>query len=92
MSYLHMGIGLANILLLTVILYYFYQSYREVHSKFALGLVFFAAVLLLNGFFIFPMFLEMLAPAHACPYEPFYTIAGGFELLALTILLVIVRE
>lgn len=92
MNYLHVGITIANIILLAVILYYFYQTYREVKSKFALGLVFFAAILLVNGFFIFPMFYELFSPSHTCPYEPYYTIAGGLEFVALLILLYLVRE
>ncbi len=91
MNYLHAGIGVLNLILIFVILYYFYQAYREVRSKFALGLVLFAVVLLINGFFLFPMFYELVSPSHTCPYDPYYTIAGGFELIALLILLKLVR-
>jgi hypothetical protein len=92
MSYLHAAIIIANILVLSLILYYFYLIYRDVRSKFALGLVFFAGILLLNGFFLLPMFYEMFTPTHSCPYEPFYIMAGGLEFVALTILLILVRK
>src|SRR3972149_1072278 len=91
MSYLHAAITVANIILLAVILYYFYQTYREVRSTFALGLVFFAGILLINGFFILPMFYELFAPAHVCPYEPYFTVASSLEFVALSILLILVR-
>jgi hypothetical protein len=92
MSYLHAVIIIANIILLSIIFFYFYLTYREVRSKFALGLVFFSGILLLNGFFLLPMFYELFAPTHSCPYEPFYIIAGGLEFVALAILLVLVRK
>ena len=68
-----------------------YQAYRDVRSRFALGLILFAVVLLINGVFLFPMFYELFSPTHTCPYDPYYTIAGGFELIALLILLNLVR-
>jgi hypothetical protein len=68
------------------------MTYREVKSKFALGLVLFSGILLLNGFFLLPMFYEMFTPNHSCPYEPFYIIAGGLEFLALAILLILVKK
>lgn len=92
MSYLHAVITIANIILLALLVYYFYQSYKDVKSKFALGLVLFALVLLLNGFFILPMFYELFTPSHSCPYDPYYTAAGVFEFLALLILLYLIRE
>lgn len=91
MNSIHVIIGGLNILLIFLILYYFYQTYREVKSKFALGLVLFAFVLLINGFFIFPMFYELFTTSHTCPYDPYYTIAGGLELIALLILLKLVK-
>ncbi|GBE18529.1 hypothetical protein BMS3Abin16_01133 [archaeon BMS3Abin16] len=92
MSYLHAVVTIANIVLLALLVYYFYQSYKDVKSKFALGLVFFAVVLLMNGFFLLPMFYEIFTPSHSCPYDPYYTLAGIFEFFALIILLYIVRE
>ena len=44
MSTLYTGLTLANIVLILILLYYFYQTYREVKSKFALGLVIFSIV------------------------------------------------
>ncbi len=92
MSYLHAVIALGNVILLGIIIYFFYMTYREAKSKFALGLVLFGVVFLLNGFFTLPMVYELFTPSHACPYDPFYTIAGGFEFIALLILLYLVRR
>jgi hypothetical protein len=92
MYYLHAGITIVNIVLLTIILYYFYKTYREVKSRFSRGLMIFGAVLLINAILLFPLFYKLFTPSHMCPYEPFYTIAGGFEFVALLILLNLVRE
>jgi Gpi18-like mannosyltransferase len=92
MDGIYTGITLANIALILILLYYFYQTYKEVKSKFALGLVVFAIVLLVNAVFMCPLFQAMFIGEHACPYTPYYTIAGGFEFVALLILIYLVRK
>lgn len=92
MNMLHTVISLSNMFLLIIILYYFYQTYRNVGSRFALGLTLFGSLLLLNALIALPMLYEALTPAHICPYEPFYTLAGGFQLLAILVLFKLVRN
>lgn len=92
MSGLYTGITVANIILILILLYYFYQSYKEVRSRFTLGLVIFAGVLLVNAVFLCPVFFSLFTPEHACPYTPYYTIAGGFQFAALLILIYLARE
>jgi hypothetical protein len=92
MSYLHAVIALGNVILLVIILYFFYMTYREYKSKFALGLLLFGIVFLLNGFFTLPMVYELFTVSHICPYDPYYTIAGGLEFIALLILIYLIRE
>ena len=45
-------IGIGNIALLASLFYIYWQSYREIKSKFNLGLIFFAAFLLLQSLFL----------------------------------------
>jgi hypothetical protein len=92
MSSLHIAITLSNIVLLLILLYYFYQTYREVKSKFALGLVIFSIVLLVNAVLQCPLFFFLFTERGYCPYSPYYAVAAGFEFIALVILLYLVRE
>ena len=83
---------MANIVLLTVLLFYVYRIYQEVKSKFALGLIIFVLVLLVNGIFQCPIFYKLFIPEQNCPYIPYYTVAGIFEFIALLILIYLVRK
>lgn len=46
------AIGIGNICLLLVLFRIYWQNYREIKSKFNLGLIFFALFLLAQGFFM----------------------------------------
>jgi hypothetical protein len=83
---------LANIVLILVLLFLFYQSYREVRSKFTLGLMIFAVVLLVNAIVQCPVFYTLFTPEEHCPFTPYYTVASGFQFIALLILIYLVRE
>lgn len=45
-------IGIGNIVLLGSLFYIYWQNYREIKSKFNLGLIFFATFLLLQSLFL----------------------------------------
>ena len=94
MSTLYTGLTLANIVLILILLYYFYQTYREVKSKFALGLVIFSIVFLVNAILRCPVFYLLFnhSPEPSCPYTFYYTVSAGFEFIALLILIYLVRE
>ncbi len=92
MYQIYAALTLANIALVLILLYYFYQTYKEVKSKFALGLIIFALVFLLNAVLRCPVFYSLLTQEHSCPYVPIYTLAAGFEFIALLILIYLVRK
>ena len=83
---------LANIVLILVLLYIFYQSYKEVKSRFTLGLMIFAVVLLVNAVVQCPIFYTLFTAEKQCPFTPYYTVASGFQFIALLILIYLVRE
>jgi hypothetical protein len=89
---LHTVFTLANIGLILILLFYFYKSYRQIRSRFTLGLMIFAIVFLVNAIFRCPLFQLLFITGQNCPYTPYYTIASGFEFVALLILLYLVRE
>jgi hypothetical protein len=89
---LYSVLTLINIVFVLILLYYFVQTYREVKSKFSLGLAIFALVYLVNAILRCPAFYFLFTPEHSCPYNPYYTIAAGFEFVALVILIYLVRK
>lgn len=50
--YIAAAIGIANICLLLILLRIYWQNYSEIKSKFNMGLIFFAAFLLLQSLFL----------------------------------------
>lgn len=50
--YIAAVIGIGNIALLASLFYIYWQNYREIKSKFNLGLIFFAAFLMLQSLFL----------------------------------------
>ena len=80
-----------NAILVAIIMYHFVQSYKQVKSRFTLGLLLFSSILLVQVIFSLPVtFLSGLA----CPPEAvmFHIISNSFELVALLIFLYIIRE
>jgi len=88
----HTLLTLANIVLILVLLYIFYQSYKEIKSRFTLGLMIFAVVLLVNAVIQCPVFYTLFTIEEHCPFTPYYTVASGFQFIALLILIYLVRE
>jgi hypothetical protein len=92
MDLLHTGLTSLNIILILILIYYFYQSYIEVGSRFTLGLLIFSVVFLVNAIFRCPVFISFFTDADSCPYTLYYTVAAGFEFVALLTLIYLVRE
>ncbi len=83
---------IGNVVLLIILLYLFWQSYRTVRSEFALGLVIFALILLIDAILSCPLFYSLLGPRGQCPVELFHATAAAFEFAALVVLLYLVRK
>lgn len=81
-----------NIILVIILLYYFLGVYRDIKSKFALGLVLFSLIFLVNALLRCPIFYTLFSTGQSCPYSPYYTAASGFEFLALLTLVYVVRK
>ncbi len=82
---------ITNAILVAIIMYHFVQSYKQVKSKFTLGLLLFSSILLVQVIFSLPV---TILSGIACPPEAvtFHIISNSFELMALLIFLYIVRE
>ena len=89
---LYMAATIGNIILLSILLYLFWQSYKAVKSEFALGLVIFALILMINAILSCPIFFSVLGASGPCPVEIFHAIAAVFEFVALGVLLYLVRK
>jgi len=82
---------IANAILVAIIMYHFIQNYKAVKSKFTLGLLLFASILLVQVVFSLPViFISVIA------YPPeamiFHVISNSFEFVALLIFLNIIKE
>jgi hypothetical protein len=80
-----------NAILVAIIMYHFVQSYKQVKSRFTLGLLLFSSILLVQVIFSLPV---TILSGIACPPEAvtFHIISNSFELVALLIFLYIIRE
>ncbi|WP_455280176.1 hypothetical protein [[Eubacterium] cellulosolvens] len=80
-----------NAILVAIIMYHFVQSYKQVKSRFTLGLLLFSSILLVQVIFSLPV---TILSGIACPPEAvmFNIISNSFELVALLIFLYIIRE
>lgn len=94
-------IGTANVILLIGLLYTYWKTYKQIKSKFTIGLLYFASFLLLQNIAItFATVLPLLIPI--IPYKvPYYDLDRphiGFlfvnmvQLIALSILYRITKE
>ena len=99
--YTSVAIGTANVILLIGLLYAYWKTYKEIKSKFTIGLLYFASFLLLQNIAItFASALPLLLPH--IPYNvPSYDLDRphiGFlfvnlvQLIALSILYKITKE
>lgn len=79
-----------NIILLIALLYVFAQSYREVKSRFTLGLIIFVLIFLLDAVFSCPLLYSVLGSIQQCPVEGFHAAASAFEFIGLGVLLYLV--
>ncbi|MFQ5887915.1 MAG: hypothetical protein ACE5HY_04380 [Candidatus Hydrothermarchaeales archaeon] len=89
---IYMAATIGNVVLLIILLYLFWQSYRNVRSEFALGLVIFALILLIDAILSCPVFYPLLGSSAQCPVEIFHAAAAVFEFIALVVLLYLVRK
>ncbi len=89
---IYLLVTLGNVFLLVILLYLFWQSYRVVRSKFTLGLVIFALILLVDAILSCPLFYSLLGSTGQCPVEVFHTTAAVFEFAALGVLIYLVRK
>ncbi len=89
MHELHMVISLANIVVLIIIFLIFFKNYREIKSKFTLGLVLFVGIMSLSAIFSCPI-LFSLTGASNCPHESYHFSASVFQFFGLLIFLYIV--
>jgi hypothetical protein len=80
-----------NAILVAMIMYHFVQSYKQVKSRFTLGLLLFSSILLVQVIFSLPV---TLLSGIACPPEAvtFNIISNSFELVALLIFLYIIKD
>ena len=90
---IYIAVTIGNIILLLVLIYLFWQSYRNVKSEFALGLVIFGVILLIDAILSCPIFYPLFGRSVGpCPVEIFYAAAAVFEFIALGVLLYLVRK
>ncbi|MFQ5975243.1 MAG: hypothetical protein ACE5J5_02865 [Candidatus Hydrothermarchaeales archaeon] len=92
MHQLYTAATIGNIILLVILIYLFWQSYRNVKSEFALGLVIFAVILLIDAILSCPIFYPALGSTGPCPVNIFHATAAVFEFMALVVLLYLVRK
>jgi len=85
------AITFANAVLVAIIMYHFVQSYKEVKSRFTLGLLLFSSILLVQVIFSMPV---IALSGIAYPHEAavFNAVSSGFELVALLIFLNIITK
>jgi hypothetical protein len=84
-------IGIAVILLLIILLYVYVESYREFRSKFTLGLVFFALLLLFQNLLFTSLLLTNSSFMNMGMAVPFFFL-NLMEFFALLILIWITLE
>jgi hypothetical protein len=82
---------IANAILVAIIMYHFIQNYKEVKSKFTLGLLLFSSILLVQVIFSLPVTLisGISYPSEAVVFR---VISNSFEFVALLIFLSIIKE
>ncbi|BDZ67036.1 hypothetical protein [Methanobacterium ferruginis] len=92
------AIGIANVCLLLGLLYSYWETYRQVKSKFTIGLLYFSTFLLFQNivatiFLALPLFIpiEFHGSEISGPRLPLFLI-NIVQLIALSILLKITRE
>ncbi len=99
--YIALVVGIANICLLLGLLHVYWKTYKEIKSKFTIGLLYFASVLLIQNILvtialILPLLNNFIPPGIANsefgrPHFTFFFI-NLIQLVALTILYMITKE
>lgn len=89
-TYLITSVG--NVFLLLILLYIFVQDYMQIKSKFTLGLVIFAGIMLLNALFSCSFIHSIFTPGCFCLYDPLHTFTSVTEFFALIVLIYIVSK
>jgi nitric oxide reductase large subunit len=98
LTYIALAVGLINICLLLGLLYSYWKTYKELESKFTVGLIFFASFLLFQNLLasIF-IAIQLILPSNfngselGKPVLPLFFI-NLIQLVALSILLKITRS
>jgi len=99
--YISVAVGIANVILLIGLLYAYWKTYKEVKSKFTIGLLYFASFLLIQNILVtISAALPLIIPA--VPYHiPDYDFGrphiallfiNVIQLIALSILYKITKE
>jgi len=89
-AYLMTSVG--NVFLLLVLLYIFIQDYMQIKSKFTLGLVIFAGIMLINALFSCSLIHSIFTPGCFCLYDPLHSFTSITEFFALIVLIYIVSK
>ncbi len=98
--YLAFAVGIANVCLLLGLLHAYWKTYKEIKSKFTIGLLYFTSVLLIQNILvtlviILPLFVNILpvqlGSDFGKPHIGFFFI-NVIQLIALTILYKITKE
>jgi hypothetical protein len=96
--YIAVIVGIANVCLLSGLIYFYRESYKEISSKFTIGLLYFTTILLIQNILAIVamvLFLNLSVEIHELIGLEFYTIMlliNLAQLVALAILFKITWE
>jgi hypothetical protein len=89
---LRIGLGIFNIVLLTIIMYVAYMDYRKVKARFTLGLMIFGLALMFHTLISNPIFhLDTCIQFSQDILFVLLLVADAFEAFALTVFLFLIR-
>ncbi len=90
---IRIGLGIFNLILLTIIMYTAYQDYRKVKARFTLGLMIFGLALLFHTLVMNPIFhLPSCAMLAGDILLVLFLAADAFEALALSVFLFLIKN
>ena len=90
--YIAIAVGIANVCLLSGLVYFYRESYKQLESKFTIGLLYFSTILLIQNILLviaLAIFLTLGIEIHKLDDTEHYTILlliNLAQLIALTIL------
>jgi hypothetical protein len=83
---LNMALSIANLFLLSALLYTYMKDYKEIKARFTLGLIIFLIALLFQTIFTLPI-IHVIFGFSSASLGPFSALTNIFELIALSIFL-----